>query len=261
MRYRFMTFNIAHARGASPVHQSLRSEVRLRANLLKIARLIKRLGVDIVGLQEIDQDSRWSGSFDHLEFLREHTGLAYAVHGVTNKRLGRFHLNYGNAFLSRFPIHHHECVIFGRRTVGEKGFLFAELDTPSGRLPLLNVHLHHRSRAVRLRQVMRVMSFLDEQRKHRKSRWRTGPLICGDLNNPSAQPDATAVLLGYLEQYENYLLLPKGRASRTFPSLWPSRALDYVYLPGDCTGATAMVVRSFLSDHRPVFTEFHLTPE
>ena len=261
MRYRFMTFNIAHARGASPVHQSLRSGDRLRANLLKIARLITHLEADIVALQEIDRISRWSGNFDHLEFLREQTGLAHIVFGQTNKRVGRFHLHYGNAFLSRFPIAHHESVIFGRGKVGEKGFLFAEIDTPSGRLPMLNAHLHHRSRPARLRQVIRLMHFLDEQRKHRQARWRTGLFVCGDLNNPSAQPDATAVLLGYLEQFENYTLMPKGRAMRTFPSLWPRRALDYIYLPGGCTGATAMVVRSFLSDHRPVFAEFKLTPQ
>ncbi len=256
-----MTFNIAHARGASLVHQSLRSHDRLRANLRKIAQLITQLEVDIVALQEIDQDSRWSGSFDHLAFLREHTGLTHSVFGLTNKRIGRIHLNYGNAILSRYPIHHHESVSFGRGTVGEKGFLFTELDTPSGRIPICNVHLHHRSRPARLRQVIRLMHFLDEQRKHRKARWRTGPFICGDLNNTSVQPDATAVLLGYLEQFENYTLLPKGRAPHTFPSVWPRRALDYIYVPGDCTGASAMVVRSFLSDHRPVLAEFQLTPQ
>lgn len=255
-----MSFNIAHARGATPVHQSLRSGEKLRANLMKIARLIVRLQVDIVALQEIDRISRWSGSFDHLEFLREQTGLAHVAFGQTNRRGGRFHLHYGNAFLSRFPVAHHESVIFGQSTVGEKGFLFAELDAPSGRLPMLNVHLHHRSRPERLRQVVRLMHFLDEQRKHRKAAWRTGPFICGDMNNPSTQPDATAVLLGYLEQFENTTLLPKGRKPYTFPSLWPQRALDYIYLPGACTDSSAMVVRSFLSDHRPVLAEFKLSP-
>ena len=258
-----MTFNIAHARGVSPVHQSLRSHDRLRTNLLKIARLIARMGVDIVALQEIDQDSRWSGSFDHLKFLSEHTGLIHGVFGLTNKRTGRFHLNYGNAFLSRFPIHHHECVTFDLGGVGKKGFLFAEIDTPSGRLPILNAHLHHRSRPARLRQVIRLMHFLDEQRKHRKARWRTGPFLCGDLNNPSTQPDATAVLLGYMEQFDNCTLLPKGhqgRAPHTFPALWPSRSLDYIYLPGGCTAVSAAVVRSYLSDHRPVLAEFNLAP-
>lgn len=259
-RYRLLTFNIAHGRG--PVlHQALRRKIQFRDNLLKIARLIVRLEADVVALQEIDQDSRWSGSFDHLAYLSEHTGLAHAIHGVHNRRGGSYHLNYGNALLSRFPVHHQESVPFGRGTVGEKGFLFAELDTPAGRLPVMNVHMHHRSRPARLRQVSHLMDYLDAQRTHRGARWRTWPLICGDLNNPSHHPDATATLLGYLEQFENYTLLPKGvagRAAHTFPSLWPRRALDYIYLPSGCARPEVTVVRSFLSDHRPVLVEFSL---
>ena len=253
-RLRLLTFNIAHARGPSPIHQSLRSAARIRANLLKIAALINKLGDDIVALQEIDENSRWSGSFDHLALLREHTGLTHAVHGVTNRRLGRYHLNYGNALLSRWPIHHHETVPFGRGTLGEKGFLFAEIDAPHGRLPLVNIHLNHRSRPLRLKQVAHLIRHLDEQRQHRAAHWHMPPMVCGDFNAPSHRPDATATLLGYFEQTNNYTLLPK--KGRTFPSAWPARALDYVFLPEECREPQAEIVRCLLSDHRPVLVEF-----
>lgn len=256
-KYRLLTFNIAHARGPLPVHQGLRSAAKLRSNLLKIARLIQRLEVDIIALQEIDENSRWSGSFDHLAFLREHTGLAHGAHGVHNRRGGRYHLNYGNAFLSRWPVHHEETVPFGRGTVGEKGFQFVELDTPAGRLPLVNIHLNHRSRPQRLKQIAQLMRYLDEQHAHRSARWRTPAIVCGDFNNPSHKPDATAILLGYFEQTNNYTLLPK--AGRTFPSAWPAWALDYVFLPEQCREPRAEIVRSMLSDHRPVLVEFSLT--
>lgn len=261
MRCRLLTFNIAHARGLS-LHQGLQSPSRIRSQLQKIARLIEKVAADVVALQEIDEHSLWNGSFDHLAYLRQQTGLPHAVHGVHNRLHGRFPLNYGNAVLSRFPIHHHETVPFGRAVIGGKGFLYAELDTPRGRIPVVNVHLHNHSRTKRLRQAARLMEFLDTQRAHRRPHWTTEPLICGDLNNPSHQPDATATILGYLEQFDNYTLLPKGRragrAAHTYPSIWPQRALDYVYLPDRCKEPQVTVLRSYLSDHRPVLVEFGL---
>jgi len=262
-RIRLLTYNIAHARGLS-LHQSLRSRARIRAQLVNIAHLIRRLDADIVAFQEIDENSRWSGSFDHLAFLAEHTGLTHFVHGVNNRLThfgGHLHLNYGNAILSRFPISHHENVPFGRRTIGEKGALFTEIETPAGRLPVLNVHMHHRSRASRLKQAARLIEFLDHQRTHRGAHWRAAPVVCGDMNNPSHTPDATAMLLGYFEEFDNYTLPPKGlqgRALHTFPSFFPRRALDYVYLPSHCGEPEVTVVRSYLSDHRPVFVQFRL---
>jgi len=68
-RCRLLPFNMAHVRGAMPWPQGLRTKAKIRANLLKIARLIQRLDVDLVALQEIDENSRWNGSFDHLVSL------------------------------------------------------------------------------------------------------------------------------------------------------------------------------------------------
>ena len=253
-RLRLLTFNIAHGRGPSPIPQSLRRVVTLRRNLQRIAHLITRLKVDIVALQEIDENSRWAGSFDHLAYLAEQTGLAHSVHGITNKRLGRFHLSYGNAVLSRFPISHHENVPFGRSTFGEKGFLFTEIETPCGRLPLFNIHLNHRSRRLRLKQATQLMHHVGQLRADRAAAWKMEPLLCGDFNTPSHQPDAVAMLLGYFEQTNNYTLLPKD--GRTFPSAMPVRALDYVLLPEQCREPRAKVIRSMLSDHQPVLVEF-----
>lgn len=232
--------------------------MKIRAQLLKIARLISRLDVDIVALQEVDENSRWSGSFDHLAFLAGHAGYAHVAFGITNRRVGRYHLNYGNAVLARVPISNVENFVFGPGKVGEKGFMYCEIELPQGRLPLLNLHLNHSSRAARLRQATRVMAFLDSQRTSRAAHCCCRPIICGDMNNPATSPDATATLLGYLEQTSNYSLHPKGPRARTFPSVWPQRALDYIYLPEECGTPEAHVMRSILSDHRPVLAAFSL---
>lgn len=255
--HRLLTFNVAHGRGPLPVHQSLRSMVKIRSNLLKIAALIKRLKADIVAVQEIDENPRWNGSYNHLTFLSEHCGLPFTAIGLTNERGGRYPRNYGNGVLSRWPIMHAETATFGRSQLGDKGFLFVETEVAAGRrLPLINLHLHHISRKQRLLQAGILMKFMTERRKQRAAHWVAPPILCGDFNNPPHTPDATAMLLGFCEETNNYALLPK--AGRTFPAALPARLLDFVLLPQECHPVQAGVVRCYLSDHRPVLVEFDL---
>jgi endonuclease/exonuclease/phosphatase family metal-dependent hydrolase len=254
-RVRLVTFNIAHGRGLAPI-QGFTSPQKLKANLRKIARLIDELRPDVVALQEVDQRSLWAGNFDHLEYLRLHAGFPHAVFGIHNRRPGLLNLSYGNALLSRFPVLDSETVVFGQRRVGEKGFLFAELDVGGRVMPLVNIHLHFSSREHRLRQIGRLLAWLREKQRGARGRWRVPAIVCGDLNNPGTSADATAALLSHLSDYSEYVLHPV--AGRTFPSPLPGRLLDFVFLPGTCDVAHCEIVRCFLSDHRPVVVDFNL---
>jgi endonuclease/exonuclease/phosphatase family metal-dependent hydrolase len=256
-RLRLVTFNIAHGRGLTPV-QGFTLPRKIRTNLLKIAHLLHELKADVVALQEIDQCSRWAGNFDHLEFLRRHAHFPYAVFGITTRREGLFNLSYGNAILSRHPIVESEAITFGQRRIGEKGFLFAELDVRGRCVPIINLHLHYRSRVHRFRQLDRMMAWLTLKHRAHGERWRTPPIVCGDFNTPGTVSDATASLLSHLHDFADYSLHP--RQGRTFPSPWPSRTLDFVFLPPACRHPRDEVPRSFLSDHRPVLVEFSLAP-
>jgi endonuclease/exonuclease/phosphatase family metal-dependent hydrolase len=254
-RLRLVTFNIAHGRGLAPI-QGFTSPQKLKANLRKIAKLIDELAPDVVALQEVDQRSLWAGNFDHLEYLRLHTGFEHALFGIHNRRSGLLNLSYGNALLSRFPIVESETVVFGQRRVGEKGFLFAELDIGGRILPLVNIHLHFSSREHRLRQIGRLLAWLREKQRLSRARWHVPALVCGDLNNPGTSADATAALLSHLSDYGEYVLHPA--TGRTFPSPLPGRLLDFVFLPGACTVSNCEIVRCYLSDHRPVVVDFAL---
>src|SRR5471030_2477285 len=119
-RVRLLTFNIAHGRGLTPI-QGFTSPRKLRVNLRRISALLDRLAPDVVALQEIDECSRWSGNFDHLDYLRVHGGFPHAVFGINNRRTGLLNLCYGNAVLSRHPILTAATVPFGQRSMGEKG--------------------------------------------------------------------------------------------------------------------------------------------
>jgi endonuclease/exonuclease/phosphatase family metal-dependent hydrolase len=252
-RLRLVTFNIAHGRGLNPI-QGMTSGRKLRANLRRIAALLERLDPDVVALQEIDERSRWAGNFDHLDYLRVHTRFAHAVFGINNRRTGLLNLSYGNAVLSRAAIRTAETVVFGQRRLGEKGFLFVELEVDGRCLPLVNLHLHFGSRAQRLRQLELLLVWLREKHRLHRRAWAVPPVICGDFNNPGTRDDATAALLSHLSDYCDYTMLPV--AGRTFPSPLPQRALDFVFLPQGCVRVRCEIVRSMLSDHLPVAVEF-----
>ncbi|HVU24572.1 MAG TPA: endonuclease/exonuclease/phosphatase family protein [Opitutus sp.] len=254
-RLRLVTFNIAHGRGLAPI-QGFTSPQKIKANLRKIARLVGDLEPDVVALQEVDERSLWAGNFDHLEYLRLHTGFQHAVFGIHNRRHGLLNLSYGNAVLSRFPVADHETVVFGQKRVGEKGFLFVELDVRGRFVPLVNLHLHFSSREHRIRQIGRLLAWLREKQKHAHHRWAVPAIVCGDLNNPGTSADATAALLSHLSDYGEYVLHPA--TGRTFPSPWPGRLLDFVFLPAECRETNCEIVRCFLSDHRPVLVDFAL---
>jgi endonuclease/exonuclease/phosphatase family metal-dependent hydrolase len=252
-RLRILTFNVAHGRGLTPI-QGFTSGRKIRVNLRKIARMLQRLSPDIVALQEVDECSRWAGNFDHLDYLRLHAGYKYAVFGITNRRSGLLNLSYGNAILSRHPILESETIVFGASRVGEKGFLFVEVDVNGMHVPLVNLHLHYRSRDHRFVQTERLLAWMHDKQRRRRGDWAVLPILCGDLNNPGHLSDATATLLSHLFDYCDYTLHP--REGRTFPSPLPTRLLDFVFLPDGCRDAESRIVRTFLSDHRPVMVEF-----
>ncbi len=254
--FRIVTFNIAHGRGLSP-YQGLNSHASIRRNVLKIAHLLERLKPDVVALQEIDEDSHWNGRLNLLEYLREHSHLPYAVMGVNSERTGDKPLKYGNAILSRHRIAAWENVSFGRSEIGGKGFLFAEIDTGHHHMvPVMNLHLDYASRRSRLQQAAAVSEYLTSKYQHRHGEWMVPPILCGDLNNSNRGPDATAALYDYFRRHGDYSLHPVN--GRTFPSPLPSRALDFVFLPPACRAPHSEVLRSFLSDHRPVVVDFRL---
>ena len=252
-RLRLVTFNIAHGRGLTPI-QGLTSPRKLRVNLRKIAALIKRLDPDVVAMQEIDERSRWSGNFDHLDYLRVHARFSHAAFGINNRREGLLNLCYGNALMSRHRIEAMETVVFGRRKLGEKGFLFAEMVVEGKCVPFVNLHLHAASKAQRLRQLDHLVHWLRDKERQHGGRWCMPPIICGDFNNPHTQNDATVALLSHLTDYGDYTMYPQ--TGGTFPSPLPRRRLDFVFLPHQCVKVECTILRTLLSDHCPGLVEF-----
>jgi len=257
---RVLTLNIAHGRGLS-TYQGFHSARGIERRLKRVAHLLNKVDADIVTLQEVDEDSHWNQRIHLLDSIKAQTEYTHAYLGVHNRRSGRLPLAYGNALLTRFPIVHAEHTAFGVSSLGEKGFMCAELETPHGILPVVNLHLDFRSRVRRIEQVERLIQFLDEKKYTEEGTPHLSPIVCGDFNSRSGKlGDAVRHLFRYLQDQCAYALLPTGRRSRTFPSLLPVHGLDFVFVPPSYKVISSEVIRSYVSDHRPVLVELKILP-
>lgn len=254
---RLMTLNIAHGRGLSP-YQGFHSAKSIERNLKRIAYLLRRVDADVVALQEVDEDSHWNKRIHLLNVLQEKSGYDESYLGVHNRRAGRLPLAYGNGMLSKFPIRHAEHQAFGRASLGEKGFMCAELETEQGILPVINLHLDFKSRLRRIEQVERLTKFLEEKHYTSDMKPHLSPIICGDFNSRQGKrTDAVRHLFRYLLESLEYQLFPKSK-TRTFPSFMPTHGLDFFFIPPTYKVENCEVLRSFVSDHRPVVLELSL---
>lgn len=258
IRVRLITYNIAHGRGLS-LYQGMMTAVRVRYNLLRIARTLRTLKADVVALQEVDFDSHWNGRIDLLEILREKGWFKHACHGVNTVRGGEKPLRYGNGMLSNKPVCAWTNYPFGESALGEKGFLYAEIDLGKAVLPLINVHLDFRSRKRRLAQLDQMTVFIDTLPAKIEGKPLLRPVVCGDFNvSGRSQGDAVRVLARFLEAYTQYALYPRGKGCRTFPSFFPTRTLDFFFVPKGIVVENCEVLPLHLSDHRPVLIDLKI---
>lgn len=254
-----MTFNIAHGRGHG-LYQGFTSLRRLRLNLARMAALFRESAADIVALQEIDEESHWHRGVRLMDTLCALCDFPHAVMGVNNRRAGRKPLSYGNALLSRLPVEHWDNQPFGAATLGEKGFLYAEVEVmPGVLLPVVNLHLDFASRQRRIHQIERLVDYMRD-RPLREGRVHLQPIVCGDFNCDRGHAgDAVAHLFRHLVERDAYQLFPE--RARTFPAYWPRRGLDFIFVPSSIHVHSVWVPPTLLSDHLPVLIELEVAAE
>jgi endonuclease/exonuclease/phosphatase family metal-dependent hydrolase len=254
-RLTLVTFNIAHGRGLS-LYQGFHTARGIELNLARIGRLLADSGAHVVALQEVDEDSHWNQRINLLQALRRETGFAHSCLGVNNRRWGRKPLAYGNAILSRHPVGVWENNPFGAASLGEKGFLYAEVDVGGHALPIINLHLDYRSRARRIEQVEKVIEYLRCRPHPGGPGGRpVAPIICGDFNTHSRRVgDAVRHLFSALLAHGEYEIWPQPLA-KTFPAHLPSRGIDFIFLPKPYRALRCEVLKAYLSDHCPVLLE------
>ncbi len=220
--------------------------------------LLRQADADVVVLNEVDFDARWSGGLNQAEFLARAAGYPTWVEQRSFDFQFPFQrYAFGNAILTRLPLREARWVeLPGHSQVEEAGFgskeaVVASLATGRGPVSVTAIHLEFRSEEVR-RAAVPVLEGL--------RRAEPGPVVlAGDFNTaPPGWPgvsDTTA--LGELLD----LGWRSPRAERpwnpdelTFPTFDPMASLDWILVepPLRVLEAEVHAGGRELSDHAPV---------
>jgi len=242
-----MTWNVHHGEG-----------IDKKVDIERIAKLILSEKPDVVALQEIDRGVERSGKIDIITRLADLTDMTYAFGMTTDFQGGE----YGNAFLTRFPILEERNLKYSLIRPGEqRGLLQLILDFRGEEIVVANTHLDQSDDAGRASSVGELRSTLRA--------YSPRPIVvCGDFNDlPESQ-----VIADLRKDFEDSFGLVGRGEGFTYPSDAPNRRTDYILTlknakPDSATAAvhlqamSARVLQSSASDHLPLLVEFELRTE
>jgi endonuclease/exonuclease/phosphatase family metal-dependent hydrolase len=247
---KLLTLNASHGRKTA-WNQMLVSKKRTHENLDLIASLLKESNADIVALQEADAPSRWSGQFDHVDYLRDESDYRCSLMGG---HADSWFFTFGTALLSKARMSDVESVSFpATPPTTTKGFVKMsiawEVQGKTVLVTIVSVHLDFSRKSVRDKQI----GVLVEELKGSKS-----PLIVmGDLNSRWDQKRSHVQQLA--EKLELTAYEPQNDLLGTYKST-DGKRLDWILVSGDLVFSRYEVLPEIVSDHLAVYAELGLAP-
>lgn len=246
---RFLSLNMAHGRSDAP-HQVFLRRSQVESHVAEIAATIQQANADIVGLQEADGPSAWSGNFDHVDTLAAATGLTSSFRGDHNPfRIGPLNVEAGTALVARWPLVERQSLPFGSNWRDTKGFVVAAVDVPAWGITVdvVSLHLDFLRPTLRRQQIRTLIEELQSRDRPR--------VVMGDLNcSVHLEPQSMRLLFSELDlaAWAPHTLAP------TFPSHKPRFRLDWILASKAFEFAAHHTVATRLSDHLGVVADLRL---
>jgi endonuclease/exonuclease/phosphatase family metal-dependent hydrolase len=242
---RVATLNIAHGVGLSATRLGL-SRNMIESNLTAIADVLRRVGPDVVALQEADLHTPWAGDFDQVGFLAQAAGYPSRFRGLhVDRVVFGAPVRYGTALLSHRPLANAASTAFDAGPLDTKGFVAAEVEFDGHPVTVVSVHLDFASAARRRQQVRLMVASLKP---------RDSPLIVmGDLNSGWDIDDDAVQQLARALNLQAFQ--PLADALRTYPSASQRRRLDWILISDELEFVDYHNWLERLSDHLGVSAE------
>jgi endonuclease/exonuclease/phosphatase family metal-dependent hydrolase len=244
---RIMTYNVHRCRGLDR-----------RWSPARIAEVIAACEPDIVALQELDVRRARSGHIDQAEVIARH--LAMDVHFFPALRV--MEELYGDAILSRWPAKLKKADALPGftqiRRLEPRGALWSEIRVRGTPVQVINTHLG----ILGAERMMQVTALLGPN-------WLGHPdcaapvLLAGDFN-ATPRSRAYRALVRLLRDAQRLRHKRGRRNAATFPTRYPTLALDHVFVSPNIDVLDTFAVRTPLariaSDHLPLLVELRLPP-
>lgn len=220
-----------------------------KPNLEAVSALVKQVRPDLVLLQEVDRGTTRSGGVDQVKTLSDATGYPFAFGASLMHYDGG---EYGIAALSRggfgysattpLPVVPVQTRAGGSREPRVALLAFAMMRAETWRV--VNTHLDPAEGTARAQEMAALMDLIHQQQLS-----GTPLIVGGDFNstpdNPVLQPLRDAAL------HDAWTECGSGDGF-TYPADKPTKRIDYLWLSGGLHCASAQVIDTQISDHRPV---------
>jgi endonuclease/exonuclease/phosphatase family metal-dependent hydrolase len=217
----------------------------------RIGAIIAELAADVAALQEVDTVRGSRRHRDQAQTIAGMLGAHQVYYPVEQKGLRRF----GLAVLSRFPIVDVDRQplpnLFSLFNPRQRGALHARLETPAGRVHLVNTHLSlfKLERRLQLAALLAGGALADD------------PLVlCGDLN---AGPLSTTYKKLSRRLTDVQTAATGGRAAATYHARSPVFRIDHIFVSSHLTVRSTEVRQTAdtaaASDHLPLVADLELT--
>ncbi|MGI9290320.1 MAG: endonuclease/exonuclease/phosphatase family protein [Gammaproteobacteria bacterium] len=247
---RVVNLNMAHGRGTS-INQMLVSKQSFLNNLDAIAEQLTATQPDVVALQEVDAASRWSGLFNHLDYLRTKTGWREYIHGEHQQG---YLANFGTALVSPHDLQGEYSQRFKSTwPTTTKGFVTATISwegaNKTTNLTVYSVHLDFSRRKVRQAQIDQLMDYIGKT---------IGPIIiAGDFNGELANKDSAVREL--IDELGLKAYQPDAEGLGTYKKSTGKR-LDWILISQELEFIDYRVIEDKVSDHLTVVADIAYRP-
>ncbi len=246
----FGTYNIQHCSDNTvPFDENNRPVVRID----KTAEMLKKLKVDIVGLNEVYKKGPGDEYCDQTEKLAANFGTDQYVFGLGKEFEWKDII--GNAVLSRYKIlsseiFHIPAPTESERSPEEKEWfedrVIIKTSIDIGReICFISTHFGLNG-SEQERMVKKLVEILDEV--------KVPCVLCGDFN---VQPDSEYLKPIY-ERMQSAADVCGKRYELTWSSFNPKLTIDYMFFTKEFKILNFEVVKEILSDHRPLWAEVEL---